>query len=654
MSSNIDPTYPTSGTATTKSVRDNFGYAKVEIEALQGKPPIEDSSYSVGDVILNYNLFAESPTHLHEDVIDSAVSIMYEPTGSGVISGEVNSVTSADMGLYIGCIKKNWDNNPVSGEVDGINVIMRNGGQSDGTCYMANLTYNSIQSGGNYKSYGSLFEGVIQLTRDNDPTVLYQMNCYTGSIGDNTGTTPYVIGYSTTATVGACNAGFQVYGTTTLNKFGIGFAAAGYVDTAFYAGGTHNIGFQCYGTLSQGIYMVGATIANSAIALDDSHKISWDGGAYISGHTSIFINGHLEMENENPIYFRNVNSTAFINAMYLDTSDNLLIGNGLDTYKVINMQTNTYFTKSAYFGTYNNSSPLEGQLWYDGTHLTFRIGSTNYQIDQQNAPSGYLLIADIDDTPVNSETAAPISSNWAYDHVAASDPHTGYVLESEVDDTPVDGVTAAPISSNWAYDHVAAADPHTGYRLESADHTHATTGLQGGTIDHGALTGKSDDDHTQYLLRQPTENIVLNDSAGNFDYRIESVNCQNMFIIDAGADTVLVGTNTDIGATLGIIARATTDYSLGIRALNSQTGNLMRCEDSSGNQLFSITIDGSMEMLKPIYWKNAAGTFKNMIYLSSSDQLCVGAELGSGKLLVNIDGSLKTLSIDGSGFVKAA
>src|SRR3990167_4250893 len=30
--------------------------------------------------------------------------------------------------------------------------------------------------------------------------------------------------------------------------------------------------------------------------------------------------------------------------------------------------------------------------------------------------------------------------------------------------------------------HAAAADPHTGYRLESADHTHASSGAQAGTI----------------------------------------------------------------------------------------------------------------------------------------------------------------------------
>jgi hypothetical protein len=164
-----------------------------------------------------------------------------------------------------------------------------------------------------------------------------------------------------------------------------------------------------------------------------------------------------------------------------------------------------------------------------------------------------LKVADIDDTPVNGEVAQPISSNWAYDHAAAADPHAGYVLESlydadsivaattdntpavislaeqrlvgrltgghpaaiaigiandnivqiddagaadneyarftaagiegvakadlitdlavlkvaDIDDTPVNGEVAQPISSNWAYDHAAAADPHAGYVLES-------------------------------------------------------------------------------------------------------------------------------------------------------------------------------------------
>jgi len=100
------------------------------------------------------------------------------------------------------------------------------------------------------------------------------------------------------------------------------------------------------------------------------------------------------------------------------------------------------------------------------------------------------------------------------------DDHTQYVLHTDVDDTPVDGVTDDPISSNWAFDHVAAADPHTGYRLESADHTHATSGLQAGTVAHSALTGlTSGDDHTQYRLESADHSHVSTGlQAGQLDH----------------------------------------------------------------------------------------------------------------------------------------
>lgn len=76
--------------------------------------------------------------------------------------------------------------------------------------------------------------------------------------------------------------------------------------------------------------------------------------------------------------------------------------------------------------------------------------------------------------------------------------------------------------------HAGAADPHTGYRLESADHTHQSTGLQAGQLDHGAaLTGLTDDDHTQYLKEKasggvagevPTHNHSAAGEAGTIDH----------------------------------------------------------------------------------------------------------------------------------------
>jgi uncharacterized membrane protein len=55
---------------------------------------------------------------------------------------------------------------------------------------------------------------------------------------------------------------------------------------------------------------------------------------------------------------------------------------------------------------------------------------------------------DVDDTPADSATTDPISSNWAYDHVAAADPHTGYVLESLA--TAQSDILYSTAANTWA------------------------------------------------------------------------------------------------------------------------------------------------------------------------------------------------------------
>lgn len=88
--------------------------------------------------------------------------------------------------------------------------------------------------------------------------------------------------------------------------------------------------------------------------------------------------------------------------------------------------------------------------------------------------SSYLLVADIDDTPVNGELAAPISSNWAFDHVAASDPHPGYL-------TPAEGDAAyAPIAKG-----VTNGDSH--------DHS----GGDGAQVSHTTLSNIGSNTHAQ-------------------------------------------------------------------------------------------------------------------------------------------------------------
>ncbi len=89
---------------------------------------------------------------------------------------------------------------------------------------------------------------------------------------------------------------------------------------------------------------------------------------------------------------------------------------------------------------------------------------------------------------------------------------TGDILSKSTVPTIIDQIriVETATTSDLAV-HVAASDPHTGYRLESADHTHQSTGAQAGTLDHGlALTGLTDDDHTQYIKHS------LADAANDF------------------------------------------------------------------------------------------------------------------------------------------
>ncbi len=81
-----------------------------------------------------------------------------------------------------------------------------------------------------------------------------------------------------------------------------------------------------------------------------------------------------------------------------------------------------------------------------------------------------ILQVNIDDLEFTVLTTNAGILNMAGSHLVGFDDNAverTYIHTDDVDDVPVDGVTEFPISSNWAFDHVAAPDPHVGYVLES-------------------------------------------------------------------------------------------------------------------------------------------------------------------------------------------
>ena len=187
------------------------------------------------------------------------------------------------------------------------------------------------------------------------------------------------------------------------------------------------------------------------------------------------------------------------------------------------------------------------------------------------------------------------------------DDHTQYVLHTDVDDIPVDGVTDDPISSNWAFDHVAAADPHTGYRLESADHTHATSGLQAGTVAHSALTGlTAGDDHTQYRLESADHSHVSTGlQAGQLDHGLAltglSDDDHTQYALESGS--IGVFTTKDHDLLTGLTDDDHTNYALLAGRGTPQQFNFGTASGASTGYLSS-----TVHATKGKYFLNAAGT----------------------------------------------
>ena len=106
-------------------------------------------------------------------------------------------------------------------------------------------------------------------------------------------------------------------------------------------------------------------------------------------------------------------------------------------------------------------------------------------IDHNALLNTHNLTSDIDHTLISNigtNTHASIDSHIAdatLHFTAASLNLSNYLLTTDIDDVPVDGVTNAPISSNWAYDHTAASDPHAQYAL--------LAGRSGGQTLHGGF-----------------------------------------------------------------------------------------------------------------------------------------------------------------------
>tara|TARA_R100001530_G_scaffold47808_3_gene35950 strand:+ start:1957 stop:4017 length:2061 start_codon:yes stop_codon:yes gene_type:complete len=294
----------------------------------------------------------------------------------------------------------------------------------------------------------------------------------------------------------------------------------------------------------------------------------------------------------------NVNSAGAVMNSDLDGKGEILIGDGSGDPTALAVGTNNYVLTA-------DSGEATGVKWaatatgtpegtavistgVTGTTKFLRVdgdGSCSWQV-----PPDTNTQVSIDDTPVNGVTDEAISSNWAYDHNAATgnSAHvpaagsSGQFLKHDgtwgtppdtntqvsIDDTPVNGVTDEAISSNWAFDHNAA----TG----NSAHVPAA-GSSGQFLKHDATWGTPPDTNTQ-LTTEQVQDIVGGMFTGNTETNISATYEDG----DGTIDLVSTDTNTQL------TEEQVEDFVGGMVTGNTETGITVTYEDSDGTLDFVV------------------------------------------------------------------
>lgn len=218
--------------------------------------------------------------------------------------------------------------------------------------------------------------------------------------------------------------------------------------------------------------------------------------------------------------------------------------------------------------TYDNSpvgvitltSPVTIRCTVDASEFDKRIYATDVTFENLN---------------INGDVGTGATQVAQGDHLHAGvyEPADATILkQADVDDIPVNGATTDPVSSNWAFDHVAAADPHPGY-LTPAEGNAAYLAIGAQAVDSAALGGVAASNYLQNITSEaladlgdvtittPANDQVLTYQAGVWVNQASPAGGGNVSTPDAAAEGSVNVTN--------IVGLTQVEYDASVKDVNT-------------------------------------------------------------------------------------
>ena len=147
-------------------------------------------------------------------------------------------------------------------------------------------------------------------------------------------------------------------------------------------------------------------------------------------------------------------------------------------------------------------------------------------------------------------------------HSGVYEPVDATILkQADVDDTPVNGVTTAPVSSNWAYDHAALTEAHGissfgASLVDDADAGTARTTLGLGTAATTASTDYAGAAHNHFGVYEPAGSVSTHAATTSLVHGISAYGASLVDDTDAAAARATLVLGTAAVAAIGDFATA--------------------------------------------------------------------------------------------------